>query len=335
MLTRLRLGLRAFEWLPFPWRFSRLDLERPRGLPAAHGGLPLRALPRAAADGQGLLDARLRGRPARSRSGSASRRAARWPTARCPSPPARWARRAPQGDGEECDVVIVGSGAGGAAAAATLAEAGLDVIVLEAGRHYNRDSYPSDPLEAIASPLPRRRPDDRRGPPADPGSGGEGRRRDDRDQLRHLLPGPRPGARGLARSASGSSGRATSTPTSPRPRSSCASPRSTPSGWAATASSRWRGRGRSAPAAARSPATPAAACSAAPAPSAARSTPSAACTSATCRAPSPPGRGCEPGSRRAGSWSRAAARSACAAPPAAARRATAAGAPTPSAPAAR
>ena len=36
-------------------------------------------------------------------------------------------------------------------AAATLAEAGLDVIVLEAGGHYDRDSYPSDPLEAIAS----------------------------------------------------------------------------------------------------------------------------------------------------------------------------------------
>ena len=25
MLIRVRLGLRAFEWLPFPWRFSRLD----------------------------------------------------------------------------------------------------------------------------------------------------------------------------------------------------------------------------------------------------------------------------------------------------------------------
>ena len=27
LLLRLRLGLRAFEWLPFPWRFSRLDPE--------------------------------------------------------------------------------------------------------------------------------------------------------------------------------------------------------------------------------------------------------------------------------------------------------------------
>ena len=26
-LLGLRLGLRAFEWLPFPWRFSRLDPE--------------------------------------------------------------------------------------------------------------------------------------------------------------------------------------------------------------------------------------------------------------------------------------------------------------------
>src|SRR3954453_14207453 len=27
VLLRLRLGLRAFEWLPFPWRFSRLGPE--------------------------------------------------------------------------------------------------------------------------------------------------------------------------------------------------------------------------------------------------------------------------------------------------------------------
>src|SRR4051812_48943382 len=26
-LSRLKLGLRVFEWLSFPWRFSRLDLE--------------------------------------------------------------------------------------------------------------------------------------------------------------------------------------------------------------------------------------------------------------------------------------------------------------------
>ena len=38
-------------------------------------------------------------------------------------------------------------GAGGAAAAATLAEAGLDVLVLESGPYVDRASYPSDPLD--------------------------------------------------------------------------------------------------------------------------------------------------------------------------------------------
>jgi len=55
----------------------------------------------------------------------------------------------PLGEGEECDVAIVGSGAGGAAAAAILAEAGLDVLVLESGPYVDRTSYPTDPLEGL------------------------------------------------------------------------------------------------------------------------------------------------------------------------------------------
>ena len=65
-------------------------------------------------------------------------------------------------------------GAGGAVAAAMLAEAGLDVVVLEAGDHYNRDNYPSEPLDGDRRSLPRRRADDRRGRPADPRPGRAG-----------------------------------------------------------------------------------------------------------------------------------------------------------------
>lgn len=58
---------------------------------------------------------------------------------------------APAGREEDCDVVIVGSGAGGAVAATVLAEAGLDVLVLEAGPHIDRTSYPAEPIAAITS----------------------------------------------------------------------------------------------------------------------------------------------------------------------------------------
>jgi choline dehydrogenase-like flavoprotein len=149
VLIRLRLGLHAFEWLPFPWRFSRLDAEAKDDflrhlegsrLPLHHDLLLMAklfstlgyAVTPAVQErigfeiGCGLADGSL------------------------PEPAGSLGETEPPGDGEDCDVVIVGSGAGGAVAGATLAEAGLDVIVLEAGDHYDRDSYPSDHLEAIA-----------------------------------------------------------------------------------------------------------------------------------------------------------------------------------------
>ncbi len=149
VLTRLRLGLRAFEWLPFPWRFSRLDPEaREDFLLRLEGS-------RLSLHHDLLLMAKLFSTlgyavtpPVQERIGFEIGCALSDGT--LPEPAGTLGDTEPHGEGEECDVVIVGSGAGGAVAAAELAAAGLDVIVLEAGEHYNRENYPSDHLEAIA-----------------------------------------------------------------------------------------------------------------------------------------------------------------------------------------
>jgi choline dehydrogenase-like flavoprotein len=150
VLTRVRLALRIFEWLPFPWRFSRLSAEAREDFLArmerSRFG-PYHELLLMAKTFTTLgyaVDARVEERLGLETS-------CRVADGVAPEPTGSLGDTEPAGEGEECDVVIVGSGAGGAVAAAFLAEAGLDTIVLEAGDSYDRDSYPRDPLEAISS----------------------------------------------------------------------------------------------------------------------------------------------------------------------------------------
>jgi len=49
----------------------------------------------------------------------------------------------------ECDVVVVGSGAGGATMAVELAEAGVDVVVVEEGGYYPTESFSADSVRAL------------------------------------------------------------------------------------------------------------------------------------------------------------------------------------------
>ncbi|HZO05826.1 MAG TPA: GMC family oxidoreductase N-terminal domain-containing protein [Solirubrobacterales bacterium] len=150
VLTRLRLGLRAFEWLPFPWRFSRLDPV------AAEDFLHKLEGSRLSFHHDLLLMAKLFSTLGYAVTPQVQERigfkiGCGLDDGTLPEPAGSLGDTEPQGEGEECDVVIVGSGAGGAVAATSLAEAGLDVLVLEAGGHYNRENYPSDHLEAIST----------------------------------------------------------------------------------------------------------------------------------------------------------------------------------------
>ncbi|HEX8103165.1 MAG TPA: GMC family oxidoreductase N-terminal domain-containing protein [Solirubrobacteraceae bacterium] len=76
------------------------------------------------------------------------------PPGRLPDAPPRALRPEPAPAGDttlDCDVVVVGSGAGGGPAAAVLAQAGLDVVVVEAGGHHDSPDFDGAELPAFRS----------------------------------------------------------------------------------------------------------------------------------------------------------------------------------------
>jgi len=143
----MRLGIRAFDWLCFPRRFSRLPSER--------RGELLERWARSRWPHQRELLMLLKTLYSLNYLRDERVRTAIGYEARCevdgPEPAdLPLGEMTPTEDGEDCEVAIVGSGAGGAAIAVALAEAGLDVLILEAGPYANRNTYPADPVEASA-----------------------------------------------------------------------------------------------------------------------------------------------------------------------------------------
>jgi choline dehydrogenase-like flavoprotein len=148
----VRLALKVFEWSPFPWRFSRASLEARQDflqrMDESQSTIrqDILLLLKVLTSSGYASDVRVR---AVAGSTAACRVEGDGQPAAAPARPL--GELDPAGDGEDCDVAIIGSGAGGAVAAAALAEAGLDVLVIEAGPYLDRRSYPTEPLEALTT----------------------------------------------------------------------------------------------------------------------------------------------------------------------------------------
>jgi choline dehydrogenase-like flavoprotein len=145
----VRVGLRVLQWSTFPRGFAGLSRERRerhlRRLETSRFGpfrdlfLLLKALAGVGYSRDARVQSALGVTAGCARDGGAPYEAPRLDPE---------AMRAPQ-DVERCDVVVVGSGAGGAAAARSLSESGLSVIVVEEGGYYDASTYTTDPVEAL------------------------------------------------------------------------------------------------------------------------------------------------------------------------------------------
>lgn len=147
----VRAALVVCRLSSFPRRFARLPAERrAAGLARLANGGPLR---RDVALLVKTLTCIAYGRDARVREtlgySATCARPDGAPPVEPPVPPLRPEALVAPDEEESCDVVIVGSGAGGAAVARVLAERGLDVVVLEEGAYHDARDYDADPLAAL------------------------------------------------------------------------------------------------------------------------------------------------------------------------------------------
>ncbi|HEX8052020.1 MAG TPA: GMC family oxidoreductase N-terminal domain-containing protein, partial [Thermoleophilaceae bacterium] len=145
-----RAALAALELSPFPRRFSRLPREkRARHIERMESSRSLNRrsivlLTKTLTCVTYTRDPRVRaavGWEPRCELAEGAAAEAAVPL-RCAAPP-------PAGEALRCDVVVVGSGAGGATAARVLAESGLDVVVLEEGEHHDARDFTTDPVHAL------------------------------------------------------------------------------------------------------------------------------------------------------------------------------------------